>query len=276
MKLPELRIGSMTTAIPIVQGGMGVRVSRASLAAAVANQGGIGTLSAIGLGDMEASKNRYVEESNEALASEIREAKSMTDGHLAVNVMGVLSNADEIVKTAAHEGIKMIVYGAGLPTKLPALVKDTSVNLVPIISSARVGDLIMRTWDRRHDRTVDAFILEGPLAGAHLGFSQEQLADPAEFSLEKLLPPVLESVKPYEQKYQKKIPVIVAGGIYTGADIARMLSLDADRIETQCKSGKLRRYGPGLKEREVFAMKGDVGIWNTGTCRSLRHGSLYA
>jgi NAD(P)H-dependent flavin oxidoreductase YrpB (nitropropane dioxygenase family) len=231
MEIPKLQIGSLSANIPIVQGGMGVRVSLSSLASAVANQGGIGTISSIGLGDINASADEYERESREALINEIRKARSLTDGHLAVNFMGVLSNVNDLIKASVQEGIKMIVFGAGLPSKLPAIVDDPSVNLVPIISSARVANLILRTWDKRYERTTDALILEGPLAGGHLGFSAEQLEHPEDHSLEKLLPEVLESIKPYEDKYGRKIPVITAGGIYTGKDIAQMLSLGASGVQ---------------------------------------------
>ena len=111
MEIPKLQIGTLTADIPVVQGGMGVRVSLSSLASAVANEGGIGTISSIGLGDIEASKQEYERMSREALMSEIHKANKMTDGHLAVNIMGVLSNADDLVKTSVQEGIKMIVFG---------------------------------------------------------------------------------------------------------------------------------------------------------------------
>ncbi len=269
MKIPELVIGTLTAAIPIVQGGMGVRVSRASLAAAVANQGGIGTISSIGLGDVDDSKNRYEEVSREALIKEIRRAQSMTSGHLAINIMGVLTNADDVVKTAVREGIKLIVFGAGLPTKLPKLVEDPSVNLIPIVSSARVTDLILRVWDRRYDRTADALVLEGPLAGGHLGFSEEQLANPAEYSLDKLLPEILECIKPYEDKHQKKIPVIAAGGVYNGADIARMLSLGAAGVQmgtrfvctVECGvSPEFKQAYLDAREEDITIIKSPVGM----------------
>ena len=126
--------------------------------------------------------------SREALAAEIRKARGMTDGALAVNFMGVLSNVDDLIQAAVSEGIRIIVYGAGLPTKLPALVPDPDISLVPIVSSARVANLIMRAWDKRLDRLPDGLILEGPLAGGHLGFSPEQLESPGEYALEILLP----------------------------------------------------------------------------------------
>ena len=269
MKIPELIIGTLTAAVPIVQGGMGVRVSRASLAAAVANQGGIGTISSIGLGDIDDSKNRYEEVSRDALIKEIHRAQSLTSGHLAVNIMGVLSNADDVVKTAVREGIKLIVFGAGLPMTLPKLVEDPSVNLIPIVSSARVTELILRVWDRRYERTADALVLEGPLAGGHLGFSEEQLANPEAYSLDKLLPEVLEAIKPYEDKYQKKIPVIAAGGIYNGADIARMLSLGAAGVQmgtrfvctVECGvSPEFKQAYLDVREEDIAIIKSPVGM----------------
>ena len=269
MKLPKLQIGNITADIPIVQGGMGVRVSLSSLASAVAEEGGIGTISSIGLGDLEASKHEYERMSREALEREIRKAKSMTNGHIAVNFMGVLSNADDLITAAVREGIKIIVYGAGLPAKLPSLVEDSSVNLLPIVSSARVAELILRVWDKRYERTADAIILEGPLAGGHLGFSEEQLYQPEKYSLENLLPEVLETVKAYEDKYGKKIPVIAAGGIFNGKDIARMLSLGAAGVQmgtrfvctVECDvSQEFKQSYLDAKEEDIVIIKSPVGM----------------
>jgi len=269
MKIPKLQFGSISADIPIVQGGMGVRVSLASLASAVAEEGGIGTISSIGLGDIEASKNEYERISREALEREIRKAKSMTNGHIAVNFMGVLSNADDLITTAVREGIKIIVYGAGLPVKLPGLVEDSSVSLLPIVSSARVAELILRVWNRRYERTADAIILEGPLAGGHLGFSEEQLNKPEKYSLENLLPEVLDTVKAYEDKYGKKIPVIAAGGIFNGMDIARMLSLGASGVQmatrfvctVECDvSQEFKQSYINAKEEDIVIIKSPVGM----------------
>ncbi|GAH19251.1 unnamed protein product, partial [marine sediment metagenome] len=269
MKIPKLQIGNITADIPIVQGGMGVRVSLSSLASAVAEEGGIGTISSIGLGDLEASKNEYERVSREALEREIHKAKSMTNGHIAVNFMGVLSNADDLITASVREGIKIIVYGAGLPIKLPSLVEDSSVNLLPIVSSARVAELILRVWNKRYERTADAIILEGPLAGGHLGFSEEQLYQPEKYSLENLLPEVLETVKVYEDKYGKKIPVIAAGGIFNGKDIARMLSLGAAGVQMgtrfvcteECDvSQEFKQSYLDVKEEDIAIIKSPVGM----------------
>jgi len=269
MNIPQLKIGGLTAEIPIVQGGMGVRVSLSSLASAVANEGGIGTISSIGLGDIEASKTEYERISREALAKEIRRARSLTNGLLAVNVMGVLSNAEDLVRTAVREGIRIIVYGAGLPMKLPDVVPDPDVNLVPIISSPRVAELILRGWNKRFNRIPDAFILEGPLAGGHLGFSDEQLASPDDYSLEILLPEVLNTIRPYEEKQGKKIPVIAGGGVFDGRDIARMLRLGASGVQMATRfvctdecdvSQEFKQAYLDAKEEDIVIIKSPVGM----------------
>ena len=269
MKIPTLQIGNITADIPIVQGGMGVRVSLASLASAVAEEGGIGTISSIGLGDIEASKHDYERISREALKREIRKAKSISNGNMAVNFMGVLSNVDDLILTTVREGIKIIVYGAGLPTKLPGLIVDSSINLVPIVSSARVAEFILRSWDKRYERIPDAIILEGPLAGGHLGFSEEQLGQPDKYSLDNLLPEILETIRTYEDKYGKKIPVIAAGGIFDGKDIARMLSLGASGVQMATRfvcteecdvSREFKQIYLDAKEEDIVIIKSPVGM----------------
>jgi NAD(P)H-dependent flavin oxidoreductase YrpB (nitropropane dioxygenase family) len=269
MKIPQLKIGNLTADIPIIQGAMGVKVSLSSLASAVANEGAIGTIASVGLGDIEASKYAFEPICREALVAEIRKAKSLSKGHLAVNVMCALSNADDLIKTAAREGIKIIVNGAGLPLRLPNLMHDDSVNLVPIVSSGRATALILRAWDKRYSRTADAVVLEGPLAGGHLGFSMEQLAHQEDYSLEKLLPEILEAVKPFEDHYGKKIPVIAAGGIYDGKDIARMLSLGASGVQmatrfvctVECDvSEPFKQAYLDAKEEDIVIIRSPVGM----------------
>lgn len=269
MKIPKLRIGNITAEVPIVQGAMGVRVSLSSLVSAVANEGGIGTIASVGLGDLDAMEQEFEKECRENLVKEIHAAKAKSTGHIAVNVMAALSNADDLIKAAINEGVEMIVVGAGLPLKLPRLVGDSPVNLVPIVSSHRAADLILGTWDRRFGRTADAVILEGPLAGGHLGFSMEQLLEPDKHSLENLLPQVLEILKPYEDRYGRKIPIIVAGGIYTGQDIARMLSLGASGVQMATRfvgtiecdvSPEFKQAYLDAKEEDITLIQSPVGL----------------
>ena len=269
MNIPKLHIGDLTADIPIVQGGMGVRISLASLATAVAEEGGIGTISSIGLGDFEAARHEYERISREALQEEIRKARAMTQGVLAVNFMGVLSNVEDLLQTAVREGIQMIVFGAGLPMRLPKIVQDRSVNLVPIVSSARGAELILRGWAKRFERTAGAIILEGPLAGGHLGFSVEQLEHLEDYSLETLVPQLVEAVKPYEDRFGNAIPIIAAGGIFNGEDIARMLSLGASGVQMatrfvctmECDAAQeFKQTYLDAKEEDIVIIKSPVGM----------------
>ncbi|MBU1050288.1 nitronate monooxygenase family protein [Candidatus Bipolaricaulota bacterium] len=269
MNIPQLRIGNLIATTPIVQGGMGVRISLASLAAAVAQEGGIGTISSIGLGDFDASHGDYERVSREALRQEIRKARAMTSGVLAVNFMGVLRNVEELIQTAVSEGIQMIVFGAGLPMRLPKIVEDASVNLVPIVSSARGAELILRGWEKRFDRTASAIILEGPLAGGHLGFTPEQLEHLPDFSLESLIPEAVEAVKPFEDRFSHAIPVLAAGGIFNGRDIARMLSLGASGVQMatrfvctqECDAAQaFKQTYLDAKEEDIVIVKSPVGL----------------
>ena len=269
MKIPPLEIGDIHVPFPLIQGGMGVRVSLARLASAVANEGGIGTIAAVGLGDIEASKTDFENVSSQALAHEIRRAKSMTDGPIAINILGVLCNARDLIQTSVREGIKLIVSGASLPLKLPEMAGDATVNLLPIISSGRAADLVLRTWDKRYARTADAVILEGPLAGGHLGFSFEQLREPEKYSLAVLLPEVLAVIKPFEEKYGRKIPVIVGGGIFTGTDIARMLQAGASGVQMatrfvctdECEvSQEFKQAYLDSKEDDIVIINSPVGL----------------
>jgi nitronate monooxygenase len=265
MKIPALDIGDIHVPFPLIQGGMGVRVSLARLAAAVANEGGIGTIAAVGLGDIEASKTDFEAVSRNALIHEIRRAKSMTDGPLAINILGVLSNARDLIQTSVREGIKIIVSGASLPLKLPEMVEDATVKLLPIISSGRAADLVLRTWDKRYARTADAVVLEGPLAGGHLGFSFEQLREPEKYALPILLPEVLAAVKPFEEKYGRKIPVVAGGGIFTGTDIARMLQAGASGVQmaTRFVCTDECEVAPEFKQAYLDSKEDDIVIINS-------------
>jgi nitronate monooxygenase len=269
MKIPSLQIGDITVRIPIIQGGMGVRVSLAGLASAVANEGGIGTIAAVGLGDIEDSKLDFERVSREALVRELRKAKSLTDGPIAVNIMGVLSNAKDLIQSAIREGIRLIVSGASLPLKLPEMDEDAKALLIPIISSGRAASLVLRAWDKRYQRTADAVIVEGPLAGGHLGFSAEQLQEPEKYALSILLPEVLDAVKPFEDKYGRKIPVIVAGGIFDGTDIARMLQAGAAGVQmatrfvctVECDvAEEFKQAYLEAKEEDIVIIKSPVGL----------------
>jgi nitronate monooxygenase len=211
---------------------MGVGVSLSGLAAAVADEGGVGVIACAGIGMIEPDLFQNFAAANlRALRKEIRRARDASKGILGVNVMVALSNFGELVKTAIDEGIDIIFSGAGLPLDLPNYRRaGDHTRLVPIVSSGRAARIVAKRWVERFDYPPDAVVVEGPRAGGHLGFKPEQLADPA-YALERLLADVLLEIAPFEAKCGRPIPVVAGGGIYTGADMHRFLRLGASGVQ---------------------------------------------
>ena len=222
--LPSLALKGMHLPLPIVQGGMGIGVSLSPLASAVAVAGGLGLISSAGLDRVVSRRIGRKVGTYEAVRLEVEAAKAR-GGHTGINIMVALQrDFEDSVRAALDAGADAIVSGAGLPLSLPAiqLVRDTA--LIPIVSSARALDIICRRWGRQQYRP-DAVVLEGPLAGGHLGFRADQV-DLEENTLERLLPPVKEVALAHGD-----FPVIVAGGIYSHEDIRRFLGLGADGVQ---------------------------------------------
>ncbi|MGC9195360.1 MAG: NAD(P)H-dependent flavin oxidoreductase [Syntrophobacteraceae bacterium] len=232
MTFPSLKIGDLVARVPIIQGGMGIGISLSGLAAAVADQGGIGVIATAGIGVFSDDKELgYFEASVKVLRDEIRKAKEATKGILGVNIMVALTNFADMVKTSIAEGVDVILSGAGLPLDLPTYLKDGArTKLVPIVSSAKAARIICKRWLTRYNMLPDAFVVEGPMAGGHLGFSTAQLDDP-DFSLQKIIPEVVAVIAQFEREKGVKIPVIAAGGIYTGADILEIMKLGAAGVQ---------------------------------------------
>lgn len=235
-KIPKLRIGGLEADIPIIQGGMGVGISLSGLASAVANEGGIGVIATAGIGMLEPDFSKHFKEANNrALRKEIQKARELTSGIIGVNIMVALSDFDDLVQAAVEEGADVVFLGAGLPLRISkTLLVDRPGNVttkvVPIVSSARAAKIIFQYWAKNYNHVPDAVVVEGPLAGGHLGFTKEQINNP-DHALEKILPEVVSVKKPYEQHFNKGIPVIAAGGIYTGADIHKFITLGAHGVQ---------------------------------------------
>jgi nitronate monooxygenase len=211
---------------------MGVGVSLSGLAAAVANEGGVGVIATAGIGMREPDFFQDYRAANvRALQTEIRRARGLSSGILGVNIMVALTNFGELVKTALDEGIDVIFAGAGLPLDLPRYRRGgDATKLVPIVSSGRAAKIVAKRWVERYDYPPDAIVVEGPRAGGHLGFQPGQIDDQA-YALEHLLADVLVEVRPFETRAQRSIPVLAAGGIYTGADIAGFLQRGAAGVQ---------------------------------------------
>ena len=225
-----LTLAGKPLAVPILQGGMGVGVSLGGLAGAVAACGGMGCISTADTGYREPDFAKDpVGANRRALAAEIQKAKEIANGAglVAINAMVATQNYADAVKTAVEAGVDAIVSGAGLPLELPGLVEKADVALAPIVSSGRAARLILRRWAKSFGRTADFVVIEGCKAGGHLGFSEEELLAGKCQTLDEILPEVLAEVKPYEEQFGHAIPVFVAGGVYTGEDIAHYARLGA-------------------------------------------------
>ncbi len=223
MFLP-LKIKDKKIDVPIIQGGMGIGVSLYPLARAVAVEGGVGIISSAAIDRLLSKRNRKKYNTYEAVYEEISLAKS-EGGIVGINIMVALGRDYEAsVKGAIDAGADMIISGAGLPMALPSIARPEHTALIPIVSSARALRIICKRWQRQGYQP-DAAVLEGPLAGGHLGFQWGQI-DLEENLLENLLPPVKDVARQYGD-----FPIIVAGGIYTSLDIKRFLDLGADGVQ---------------------------------------------
>jgi len=265
-----LKIGNLTIAVPVIQGGMGVGISLSGLAAAVANEGGAGVISSAGLGLLykDFSEN-FLEASILGLKEEIRKAREKTRGVIGVNVMVAMTNFSDMIRTAVAEKVDLIIAGAGLPLDLPSFLKKESITkLVPIVSSARAAKIICEKWKTNYDYLPDAVIVEGPKAGGHLGFKVEQIND-KDYCLEKLVPEIVNELKPFEEKYNQPIPLIAAGGIYTGEDIHNILELGAAGVQmgtrfvttVECDaSPEFKQSYIDAEEKDIEIIKSPVGM----------------
>jgi nitronate monooxygenase len=251
--LPSLDISGLIAKFPVIQGGMGVGVSLSRLASAVANEGGIGVIACamIGMNEPDIAKNP-IEANLRALRREIRKAREMTSGILGVNIMVALTSFKDLVRTSIQEGIDIIFSGAGLPLDLPKYRPSGSkTRLAPIVSSARAASIICRKWLSRYQTLPDAIVVEGPLAGGHLGFKTDQIDDP-NFAIEKLIPEVVEAVRPFAEEQKRSIPVIAAGGVYDGADICRMLNLGASGVQMGTRFVATEECDADIAFKETF------------------------
>ena len=271
-KLKALRIGDMVAKIPIIQGGMGVGISRSKLAGAVAAEGGIGIISTAQIGyDEDGFEKDQAGCNLLAIRKHIKRAKEIACGNglVGVNIMVALKHYKEHVMEAVAAGADVIISGAGLPVKLPEYIGKAKTKIAPIVSSRRAADIILKMWARRYDRTADFVVIEGPKAGGHLGFSDEELADIENIDYDEEIKDIIECTKEYGEKYNTHIPVIVAGGIFDHDDIIHALELGADGVQIASRfvatkecdaSDEYKQAYLDAKEDDVKIIKSPVGM----------------
>lgn len=273
-RMPNLIINDLIVEKPIIQGGMGVGISMSGLASAVANAGGIGVISSVGIGLMdETPKTSFKENNKRVLKNEIRKARAQSDGVLGLNIMVAISDYNELLEIAFDEQIDIVFLGAGLPLKFPESIpaerlKTAKTKTGVIVSSARAVHLIFKTWQKKFDHVPDMVVVEGPKAGGHLGFKKEQIFDP-NYALENLVQEVLPAVAQYEKSTGKQIPVIAAGGIYTGADIHRFMEMGVSGVQMgtrfvathECDaSPEFKQAYIDCREEDITIIESPVGL----------------
>ncbi|MDE7358464.1 MAG: nitronate monooxygenase, partial [Lachnospiraceae bacterium] len=233
VNVKPLRIGDLVARVPVIQGGMGVGVSLSSLAGNVAKEGGIGVISTAQIGYRESDFDADPIGANlRAIGTEITKAREIArDGILGVNIMVATRKYEEYVREAVAAGIDLIISGAGLPMDLPKIVGAAKTKLAPIVSSVKSAQVIMKYWWKKYRRLPDAVVIEGPLAGGHLGFHKEQLADIGGLHYDEEVKAIIAQVNEMAAEHEAEIPVVMAGGIYTRGDMEHYLEMGASGVQ---------------------------------------------
>ncbi len=252
-----LVIGDLKIEKPVIQGGMGVGISLHRLAGAVAKAGGMGIISTAQIGFREPDfKTNFVEANLRAIRNEFKKAREIApEGAIGFNIMVATKHYDMWVKEAVKAGADAIISGAGLPVSLPEYAEAAyeemkamgkkllrRTKLAPIVSTAKAATVICKMWDRKYHTVPDFVVVEGPLAGGHLGFSKEQLAQYGadstdvetsynQAAYDEEVKAIMKVVKGYEDKYETHIPVVTAGGIYTHEDVKHQFELGAEGVQ---------------------------------------------
>lgn len=272
--MKNLIIDDISVPVPIIQGGMGVCVSLSGLASAVANEGGVGVISATGIGMNEKDfSSDFMAANKRVLVTEIQDTRKKSSGIIGVNLMVALSDYNELLRTVYNAEADMVFVGAGLPLRLPDtitidMVKNSRTKFIPIVSSARAANIIFKSWEKNYDYVPAAVVVEGPLAGGHLGFKKDQIDSP-DYTLEKILPEVIDVIAGFMDKHEKNIPVIAAGGIYDGSDIYRIMQIGVSGVQMgtrfvateECDASKLfKETYVNSKEEDICIINSPVGL----------------
>lgn len=291
MSIQPLKIGNKEAKVPLIQGGMGVGISLGCLAGNVAKEGGIGIISAAQIGYKEPDFDTNTLEANlRAVKKEYEKARKIApNGIIGFNIMVAMQHYEKYVNAAIASGADLIISGAGLPTDLPKYAGESDVKLAPIVSSEKSARVILKYWDRKYKRIPDLLVIEGPLAGGHLGFTKEELkeygADPApdgdagtsgkigisgsarssaegRREYDEEIRAILKAVREYEEKYGEKIPVAVAGGIENKEQAMHAFSLGADAIQVATRFVTTEECDADIRYKEAYlkAEKDDIAI----------------
>ena len=271
MELKPLNIDGLIAKYPIVQGGMGVGISLDRLAGNVALAGGVGIISTAQIGFREPCYDEKPLETNlSAIKKYIDRAREIANGGvIGVNIMVATRHYEEYVKAAVKAGVDLIVSGAGLPTMLPELVKNTKTKIAPIVSSVKSAKVICKLWDRHYSKSPDMVVIEGPKAGGHLGFSKDEVENITDEEYDKEIVAIKQVIDEYADKYSKHIPVIFGGGVYDKNDVEHYMNLGIDGVQMgtrfvttyECDaSDEYKQAYINAKKEDVRIVKSPVGM----------------
>ena len=267
----NIKIGNKEIKYPVIQGGMGVGISLSSLAGMAAKEGAIGVISAAQIGFSEPDYKKSPLETNLRMIGEhIRRARAIApDGVLGINIMVATREYAKYVKEAVKHGIDIIISGAGLPIELPNLTKGSKTMLAPIVSSLKAAQIIFKLWDKKQQVCPDLLVIEGPEAGGHLGFHEEEIEYYKTNSYIDEVKKIIAFVRDYEEKYQKKIPVFCAGGIQNHTDVEKYIASGADGVQVgslfvttkECDAHEAYKQAYlNCKKEDIVLIKSPVGL----------------
>lgn len=263
-KQVSFALGKKPVYIPIVQGGMGVGISLHRLAGTVAKEGGVGLISTAQIGFREKEFDDNPLQANlHAMEKELKYARKLApDGVIGFNIMVATRHYEEYVKQAVNLGADIIVSGAGLPTDLPLYTKGTETNIAPIVSTEKSAHVILKYWDKKYKVTADMVVIEGWKAGGHLGFHLDELEKWDVISYEAEIRKIVDVIRVYEEKYGKKIPIILAGGMRSAKDLKRAQELCADGIQVGSRFVTTEECDADIRYKEAYiqAEKEDIQI----------------
>lgn len=270
MTLKPLVIDKLVAKIPIIQGGMGIGVSLANLAGAVAREGGIGILSTAQIGYQEEMFEKSPLRANmDAIKKQFDKAKEIAKGGVVgFNIMAATFQYERYVKRCVEVGADVIICGAGLPVNLPELVEGSKTKIAPIVSSNKAAKVLLGMWKKRYNKTADFVVVEGPKAGGHLGFKADSIKESID-NMDEELKEIIATVNAFGKEFDRTIPVIFAGGVYTRSDIDHYLNLGCSGVQMatrfvvteECDAPESYKQSYiNAKEEDIAIIKSPVGM----------------
>ena len=253
MNIYPLKIKNIEAKLPVIQGGMGVGISLGGLAGAVAKEGGIGVISAAQIGFRELDFDQNTKGANlRAIRKEYEKARTIApEGIIGFNLMVAMRHYEEYVREVIDAGADMIISGAGLPMELPRLAEGSDVKLAPIVSTEKSAKVILRYWDKKYKRMPDLLVIEGPEAGGHLGFTEEQLKE-YNGNYDQEVIRILNLVRQYEEEFGCRIPTALGGGIENRRQAAHAFYLGVDAIQVATRFVTTEECDADIRYKEAY------------------------